>query len=380
MMGLNDRWLRSLGVLLALLLVTGLVAACGDDDDDDGGAGTAAVTTTPASASRTPDGSPAASPTSSETPTAAAGSPTGATGELTEVSVALDWYPNANHAGLYVALAKGYFEQEGLDVNLYTPSDPTIGLQLVGAGEDDFAISYHLDTLLARAQGVPVKSVAALVQHPLNSIMTLQSSGIERPSQLAGKKVGMAGLPSDEALLGSMLEADGLTLDDVEMVNVGFDLLPALLGGTVDAIIGAYWTHESILAEQQGKPVNVIRVEEWGVPDYYELVLVTGDDFVAQHPEAIAAFIRAAARGYADAARDQAGAVATLVEASPETDADVEAEGIALLAPLWTDDGAVAWGTQTAARWEDYAAWLSEQGILTQEVAVSEAYTDAFVE
>lgn len=311
---------------------------------------------------------------------AACGGSAGQSDEVTEIRLALDWYPWSNHTGIYLAEANGYFADEGLEVNVYVPSDPSTGIQLVGSGQDDFTISYQTDVLLARAEGVEVTSVAALVQHPLNSIMTLKASGIEHPSQLSGKTIGAPGLPSDEPLLRTMLEADGISIDDVEVVTVGFDLVPALLGGTVDAIIGAYWVHESILAELQGQPVTIMRIEEWGVPDYYELLLVTHDATIDDRPAVVEKLVRALTKGYADAATDHTGAVDALVEANPETNRELETRGMQLLVPLWTDDGAVPFGTQTTERWEAYATWLEDEGILTKDVVVEQAFTNTFVE
>src|SRR5699024_9099896 len=124
--------------------------------------------------------------------------------------------------------------------------------------------------------------------------------------------------------------------------NVGYDLLPAVLSGRVDAVIGVYWTHETILAEQQGSPVRYLRVEEWGVPDYYELILAAGEDAIAEQGEAITAFLGAMQRGYEDAIADPGAALDALLAASPELDADVERKGIELLIPVWTDHGDVA--------------------------------------
>jgi putative hydroxymethylpyrimidine transport system substrate-binding protein len=292
----------------------------------------------------------------------------------TKLTLALDWYPNANHAGLYLAQDRGYFDEAGLAVEIYTPADPAAALQTVGAGRDTFGISYHSEILFAREQEVPVVSVAALVQHPLNSIMALESAGIERPSDLVGKTVGSAGLPSDDAYLSTMLEDDGASMDDVEVVSVGFDLLPALFAGRVDAVIGTYWTHETILAEQEGHPVTYLRVEDWGVPDYYELILAAGETTIAEQADAITAFLGAMQRGYVDAAADPDAALDVLLAVSPDLDADVERKGLDLLIPLWTDGGTVAVGTQTAERWDAFGNWMKETGLLGADVDIAAAW------
>lgn len=294
--------------------------------------------------------------------------------ERTKITVALDWYPNANHAGLYLAQARGYFAAEGLDVDLYTPADPTTVLQTVGAGKDTFGISYQTDLLLQRAAGVPVVSVAALVQHPLMGVMATKAQNITRPRDLVGKTVGYPGIPSQEAFLATMLEADGARLDDVNLVNVGYDLVPATVSGRAAAVMGAYWTHETIIAEREGYPVTMLRVEEWGVPDYYELVLTASEETVTERPETVTAFLRAVQRGYAEAAVEQEAALDALAAASPEMDRGVETPGLALLAPAWTD-GVPAFGTQTPARWDAYAAWMVQRGLIPPDLDVARAYT-----
>ncbi len=294
--------------------------------------------------------------------------------ERTKVTVALDWYPNANHAGLYLAQARGYFAAEGLDVELYTPADPTTVLQTVGAGKDTFGISYQTDLLLQRAAGVPVVSVAALVQHPLLGVMATQTQNITRPKDLVGKTVGYPGIPSQEAFLATMLEADGARLEDVNLVNVGYDLVPAAISGRAAAVMGAYWTHETILAEREGYPVDVLRVEEWGVPDYYELVLTASEETVAERPERVTPFLRAAQRSYAEAAAEQEAALDALAAASPDLDRAVETQGLALLAPVWTDEVPV-FGIQTPVRWDAYAAWMVQRGLIPADLDVSRAYT-----
>ncbi len=298
--------------------------------------------------------------------------------DLVPVSLALDWYPNANHAGIYMALDRGYFEEAGLDVEVFTPADPTTVLQTVGAGRDTFGITYQNDVLQARAQDVPVVSVSALVQHPLNCLMVLESSDIHEPADLEGKTIAMVGVPSDEAYVDTILRTADLTLDDVEIVNVGYDLMPAVLSGRADAVIGVYWTHETILAEQEGNPVRYFRIEEHGVPDYYELVMVAGEETIAGQEDVVRAMNGAMRRGFEDAMADLDTALDLLLAESPDLDEEVEREGLELLAPMWTSEGEVSWGTQTEEKWESYTAWAVEQGFLPADVDASAAFRADF--
>ncbi len=294
------------------------------------------------------------------------------------ITVALDWYPNADHAGLFLAKARGSFAAEGLDVNLSTPSDPTTVLQTVGAGKDTFGISYQTDVLLARAQGVPVVSIAALVQHPLMVVMAKKERHIARPKDLVGKIVGYPAIPSQEAFLATMLEQDGAKLGDITLVNVGYNLVPAVISGRVDAVMGAYWSHETILAERAGHPVDTLHVEDWGVPDYYELVMVAAEETVAQRSAMATAFLRAVQHGYLDAIADQRAALDALAAAYQEIDRVVETEGIKRLVPVWAG-GVPAFGTQTPARWDAYGAWMKQRNLIPADLDVAKAYTTALL-
>jgi putative hydroxymethylpyrimidine transport system substrate-binding protein len=297
-----------------------------------------------------------------------------------KVRLALDWYPNANHAGLFVAKEKGYFAGENLEVEMYTPVDPSTVNQTVAAGADDFGINYQPDLLLARAQGVPVVSVAALVQHPLNSVQTLKSSGISRPRGLVGKKVGYPGIPLNEPLLDTMLKHDGVAggLKEVELINVGFNLAETLINRSVDACVGCYISHESFLIENQGHPVNIMRMEEWGVPDFYELVMVTSEKMLDEKPDVVQRFVRALVRGYQDAAADPEAALDILLRGTDqEVDEAIERPGIRLLAPLWQDAPSVGW--QTAERWTRFAEWLYANGQIAAPIDGNKAFTNRFV-
>ena len=302
----------------------------------------------------------------------------GGKSENDKISLALDWFPNSNHAGFYMAQEMGYYEDEGLKLDIVVPANPEDVLRTVGAGRDDFGISYQSEVLLALGEGVGVKSIAALAQHPLNSLMVLEESGITRPGNLTGKQVGITGIPSEEALFSTMLEYDGVGMEDVTLVNVGFDLSTALIGKKVDAIVGAYWTYESIAMEMQGFPVRVLRMEDWGVPDFYELVLVTNQDMLSRDPDVVRRFLRATAKGFADAIDDPQMAVDILVDANPEVDNALETRSIALLAPMWTE-GVHTFGWQTKERWQSLARWMKDKGLLKEDVNEDGAFTSEFV-
>jgi putative hydroxymethylpyrimidine transport system substrate-binding protein len=195
-----------------------------------------------------------------------------------------------------------------------------------------------------------------------------------------GKKVGYPGIPTNEPLLDTMLKYDGTRgLEDVELVNVGFNLGAALISGQVDACVGCYWTHESISMENEGHPVNIMRMEEWGVPSYYELVLVTSEDQLAKDPETVQAFIRAFLRGYREAAQDTERAIDALVKAHPETDQTIDRPGIELIAPLWQVD-APAVGWQDQDRWVEFTRWMQDNGLLDKSVDPMDSFTNRFVE
>ena len=294
------------------------------------------------------------------------------------IKLALDWYPNANHIGIYIAQENGYFQEEGLAVEIYTPSDPSTVLQTVASGSDNFGINYQPDVLIARGEGVPVVSILGMVQHPLNSMMTLKSSPFRTPGGLKGKKIGYPGIPWNVDALSTMLKSDGLSgVEDVELVNVGWELGSSLMAQKVDAIIGAYFTHESIALENQGHPVNVLRMEEWGVPDYYELVMVTSEEYLKSKPKVVEKFTRAVSRGYSDAIKDPAAGIEILKKYEPEIDVDIDKPGSLLLQLLWQDENG-KFGRQTKDKWVAFADWMKGKAILPENVDPEDAYTDEY--
>ena len=201
--------------------------------------------------------------------------------DLKEVNVVLDWYPNALHTFIYTAIERGYYEDEGLKVNIQFPSNANDALSLVAAGKAEIGLYYQHDIIQAVAnQGIKVKSIGAVVQSPLNIILSLKDKNITRPKDLEGKTVGYAGTALSEALVKTMMEADGADFSTVNMMDVGFELMSSMTTGQVDATIGCLVNHEVPQLEEEGFNVNYFMVNEYGIPNYYEAVFLANDELI----------------------------------------------------------------------------------------------------
>ena len=299
----------------------------------------------------------------------AAGSADASSGELRELDVVLDWYPNALHAFLYEAIDKGYYAEEGLKVNIRFPSNTNDALSLVAAGKADIGLYYQHDVIQARAeQGVPVKSIGAVVQGPLNIILSLKEKNITSPADLVGKTVGYAGTELSEALIRSIMEYVGADYSDVTMVDVGFDLMNSMTTGNVDATIGCLVNHEVPQMEEEGFEVNWFSLDDYGVPTNYEGVFVANDDTIENDSETLKAFLRASAKGFADMKADPEEALRILLdnqnaENFPLSET-VERSSISVLLPMMETEDA-RFLSQSDACWQENIDWMLEQGLIS---------------
>ena len=191
-----------------------------------------------------------------------------------KLTVLLDWFVNPDHAPLYVALEKGYFKEQGLEVELIAPSNPNDPPKLVAAGKADIAVSYQHQHQMQVDQGLPLVRIATLIATPLNSLVVLDEGKIKSIKDLKGKTIGYSVGGFETALLKVMLENEGLTLNDVKLVNVNFSLSPSLFTGQADAVIGAFRNFELNQMAIEKRPGRAFLVEEYGVPSYDELILV----------------------------------------------------------------------------------------------------------
>jgi putative hydroxymethylpyrimidine transport system substrate-binding protein len=293
------------------------------------------------------------------------------------LTLMLDWFPNADHVGIYQALAEGDFTRAGLSVHVEVPSNPASPLQLLAAGKIDAAISYEPELLLARNRNLPLVSVAALVQEPLTSIVSLGKKHIRTPRQLRGKTVGDAGIPYQHAYLETILAHSGVPAASVKEVNVGSNLVPAMLSGQVDATLGAYWNYEAIQLAQMRRHPNVIRMNQVGVPTYDELVLVVRQSTLAHQPDVIRRLVQAIARGYEATRRDPAAAVANLVRANSSLDKRFQTAAVrATLPAFFPSDANQPWGWQNPVQWNTYGQWMLRNHLISNPAAVSGASTN----
>ena len=300
-------------------------------------------------------------------------------GNEKELSLALDWYPNSNHAGIYSAIDEGVFDEEGIKLSVYTHSEPTAIISSVASGRDDFGLSYHPDILQAQSAGLEIVSVLSISQHPLNSIMTLKKSSIKNPSDLRGKVVGYPGIPSNKAMLETVLSSQNININDVETVDVGFELVKALVSGSVDAIIGAYWTHESIVMELQGYEIEIMRLEEWGVPDYYELILITNKSFLEENKSDVEKVVNSFKKGYEFSIKNPQESITSLISIAGEeiVEEDVERAGVELLIPMWQSNN-LPFGHQDISKWEETYEWMYQNNFLEKELIIENLFMDEF--
>ncbi|MGI8713550.1 MAG: ABC transporter substrate-binding protein [Solirubrobacteraceae bacterium] len=292
------------------------------------------------------------------------------------LSLMLDWQPNADHAGIYQGQADGAFKAAGLNVTVRIPSDPATPLQLLQAGKVDVAVSYEPELMLARDKGAPLVAIGAMVQRPLTSIVSLRDKHITTPAQLKGKTVGDAGIPYQHAYLDTILRRAGVPLSSVKEVNVGSNLVGSMLSGQVDATLGAYWNVEAVQLQQEGRHPNVIHVENAGVPNYDELVLVTTEDTLANKTSELRRFVQALGRSYQAVRSDPQGGVNALVHADPSLSAQVQQASVKATLPSFFPASSLPWGWMTPSQWTAYGKWMLGEHLISNPAAVADASTN----
>ncbi len=296
------------------------------------------------------------------------------------VDLVLDFFPNADHAGLYAAIGTGEFKTAGLDVRPRTPSDPAAPLKLVAAGRADLAISYEPELLLARAKGAKLVAIGALVQKPLTSLISLGAKAISEPAQLDGAKVGTAGIPYQDAYLKTIAEKAGVDPARVDSINLGFSLISPLVSHKVDAVLGMFWNVEGVQLAREKKEPKILRMEDIGVPTYNELVIVAREQDIRSRGPLLRRFMRALARGHQALRRDIEAGVGPLVKANPDLDRKLQTAQVKATLPVFFPTGKDRpFGFQDPAQWRAYSTWMSDNGLLARPEIAQRAFTNEFL-
>jgi len=301
------------------------------------------------------------------------------TAPLTPVVTMLDWFPNTNHTGLYVALDKGWYVDEGLAVEIVQPAEGSTLVQVVAAGRADFGISYQEEVSHARAEDVPIVSVAAIIQHNTSGFASPKDRGITRPKDLEGKRYGSWGSAIERAVLDALMSCDGGDVDQVEFIDIGYADYFTVVERDVDfAWIFYGWT--GMEAELRGMPLNVVMLSDWSdcVPDYYTPVIITSEPRIAEEPELVRSFMAATARGYEFAIANPADAAEILLKHAPESNPHLVRRSQAWLSPHYQADAA-RWGEQKLEIWQGYAKWMADLGLLPRPIDAEKAFNNEFL-
>lgn len=299
--------------------------------------------------------------------------------ETIPVTVMLDWVPNTNHTGLFVAADQGYFAEEGLEVDIVQPGE-VYAEQAVAGGAADFGISFQEQVTLARADDVPIVSIAAILQHNTSAFASRAELGASSPADWEGMRYGSFGSPFERPTLKGLMTCGGGDVDRVEIVETGFTDPLALLQSEQIDLAWIFYGWQGIQAELLGLDLDVFMMEDSFdcIPDYYTPVLIASQSTLDDRPEVVRAFLRAVSRGTTRAIEDPQGAVEALLRAAPELDRALAVASQEWVSPRYQAEAA-RWGDQTLSVWQGYADWMRQTGILTVPLDASAAFTTEFL-
>jgi ABC-type nitrate/sulfonate/bicarbonate transport system substrate-binding protein len=299
--------------------------------------------------------------------------------ELTDVTFMLDWVPNTNHSGLFLAQSNGHFEEQGLRVEIIQPGE-VYAEQAVASGAADFGTSFQEQLTLAVADGIPLVSVAAILQHNTSGFASPASLDIRSPADWEGLRYGSFGSPFEAPTLKALMTCSDGDFGRLEVIETGFtDPLALLSQGQID-LAWVFYGWQGIQAEQRGIDLHILMMEDYAdcIPDYYTPIVITRQALIEDRPDIVRSFVHAVARGYADAIDDPDQATAALLQAAPELDAALVQASQAWISPRYQAE-ARRWGEQSPEVWQAYADWMTAQGILSKPVDMQPAFTNEFL-
>lgn len=298
--------------------------------------------------------------------------PTAKPAEL--ITLALEWFLNPDHLPIVVAKEGGFFKKEGLHVSILVPTVPEESLDLVAHGKADFGVGEQTNLIRGRGLGQGLVSIAPLLEHTVVCLMYLKDGPIKRLENLRHRRVGWPGLEIDLPILGTMLEAAGLSRDDILPVDVGFGLTDALLTGKADAVFGAFVNYEQVEAETRGGSVEFVSPTQYGVPDLYQLVIMTSDRILKRRPHLVRRISRALGRAYALIQERPNVALLLYLKANQTVDPEFSERTVRATLPYFPKTL-----KQDPKRWKAVRDWLHQRGVISVPMPLPSLFTNAFV-
>ena len=292
----------------------------------------------------------------------------------THLTIALEWFLNPDHLPIVVAKERGFFRDEGIELSILVPTVAEESLALVAHGKADFGVGEQTNLIKAREQGQPLLSIGPLLSHTVVCLMFLQDGPIKRLQDLKRRRVGWPGLAIDLPILNTMLEAAGLSLNDVVPVDVGFGLTDALLNGKADAVFGAFINYEQVEAELRGAKVQFVSPTDYRVPDLYQLVVMTSDRLAKDHPGLVRGFVRAVSRGLEATHEQSDESLGLYLRAHATADPALSAKTFDATLPYFPDTL-----KQDPARWRSVQDWLHARKVIKKKLPLEKLFTNAFL-
>ncbi|MEP7284542.1 MAG: ABC transporter substrate-binding protein [Chloroflexota bacterium] len=298
----------------------------------------------------------------------------------TTVNLMLDWTPNTNHLGIYVAQAKGYYKEANLTVEIQQPGDVQLE-QIVATGKAQFGISFQEQTSYARGDKLPIVSIAAIIQHNTSGFASIdKKKPLKSAADLAGLRYGAFGSAVEKPILNALLQCDGASADKIDFIDVGFaDPIPLLEKERID-FAWLYYGVEGIQAKERGLDLDFVMLKDYQkcVPDYYTPLMITNEDMIKNQPDVVKAFVQATAHGYADAIKTPDEAADILMKAAPDLDPAFVHESAKWLAGQFQAD-APRWGEQKAEIWQRFTDFLVANQALKAPIDSNAAFTNDFL-
>jgi len=293
------------------------------------------------------------------------------------VSITLDWTPNTNHTGIYVAKDLGFFADEGLDVQILQPGQG-ITDQIVATGRSQFGVSYQENVIRARSEGIPLVSVAAVIQHNTSGFASLRDANITSPKDFEGKRYGSWDSPSEMAILENVMQSHGADIAKVNVISGVYDFF-STIGKDAD-FEWIYYGWDGVIAESMGIDINYIALRDLNPTfDYYTPVIISSDDYLKDNPETSVRFMRALRKGYEYCIEEPQKSAEILLKHVPELNREQVIASMQYLQDEYQAD-AEYWGHQDSGVWYSFANWMSDEGLIPQAIELEKAFSNDFVE